>query len=214
MLAVYRGASHLLQDVRRHSYQLCFRDSVSGCNAPFRTLFCRACLHLYCPSCAEKHFSIRMVCPLCSKSVAEDGDLVELNNSPDLSAPALATFSLACLNLDVAMKMVLDAVVFCRTQTALSGEHPSVGQNLHPASYAGQLLRPLCRFTLHFAGTREVFMRATETDVIKRRLVETENKLNTVAVSGVSVPISMICCFFNHSTLPFLRSPPTVEPRN
>ena len=79
------------------------------------------CQHLYCPPCAERHFSVKLACPICSRGLTPD-DIVELVHGEDMTDAMQATFTLACVRIEDAMRLVQEAAVFCREQTALIGE--------------------------------------------------------------------------------------------
>ena len=55
-------------------------------------------------------------------SLAANEDIMELTLEGKLDEHMLATFTLACVSIDDAMRMLHEAVVFCRQQTGLYGE--------------------------------------------------------------------------------------------
>ena len=91
------------------------------CNACWKPIpagkaYKTSCNHLFCRSCAERHFGLKLVCPLCDGSVDCEGGLVELDSCASSDAAA-ATFSFAAFHTIDALPVIADAVAFARAQT-------------------------------------------------------------------------------------------------
>ena len=83
-------------------------------------LLCRPCGHIFCRQCAEQRFSSTNTCSLCDSAFDIETELVELihQRSPEAS---IAAFSLAATYPEESWRILVEASLFCRTQTALYG---------------------------------------------------------------------------------------------
>ena len=80
----------------------------------------RPCGHLFCRSCAERRFSSTNTCSLCDAAFDIESELVELTHERSTDT-AIAAFALAATYPEEAWRILVDATLFCRTQTALYG---------------------------------------------------------------------------------------------
>lgn len=78
------------------------------------------CGHIFCRPCAERRFSSTNTCSLCDAAFDLETELIELSHERSQEA-AVAAFSLAVTYPEEAWRILVEASLFCRTQTALYG---------------------------------------------------------------------------------------------